>query len=353
MTLPPDTDRASVTSEARLRIKRKSHKGRNVLIGITAALLVAVLVAGGYLLNLAHTFNSNSGKIARAFPEESSRPGEAEAATGAAPLSILIMGSDSRSDGEVDIAVDTATDQRADTLMLLHIPADRASIYTVSILRDLWVDIPGHGQSKINSALTYGGVPLMVQTIESLFSRRIDHVAIVDFEGFKGLTDALGGVEVTSGVSFTTSNYDAYSYKVGPNLLRGDEALGFVRERYAFPDGDYQRVRNQQAFLKALIDESISAETLSNPVTVYNIVTSFSPFVSVDKSLDAATLARLGFELRNIREQDVVMFTLPTNGTGTSDDGQSIVLPNPEAMTKIADALANDSLGAYVEANNF
>ncbi|MEE2522139.1 LCP family protein [Pseudarthrobacter sp. J75] len=332
---------------------RKRRKGRTALIVIGCLVLVAALVAGGYVFNLANTFDSNTDKIEQAFPEESNRPKPAEPVNGTSAKNILLMGSDSRGATEVDAANGAATDQRADTLMLLHIPADRKNVYTVSLMRDLWVDIPGHGQSKINSALAYGGVPLMVQTVESLFNQRIDHVAMVDFEGFKGLTDALGGVEVTSSIGFTSGHAEGYQFKAGPNLLNGEQALAFVRERYAFADGDYQRVRNQQAFLKAIIGKTISAETLTNPVTINNMVQSMAPFVSVDRTLNSGALASLGLELKDIRQQDIAMFTLPTNGIGTSSDGQSIVLPNPEAIANISNAMASDTLGDYITSNNF
>ena len=72
----------------------------------------------------------------------------------------------------------------------------------MSIMRDNWVPIDGHGYNKINAALAFGGVPLMVSTVENFIDTRIDHVAVIDFEGFKGLTDALGGVTVSSPVAF-------------------------------------------------------------------------------------------------------------------------------------------------------
>lgn len=331
---------------------RKRRKGRAALIFFGSLVLVAALVAGGYVFNLANTFDSRSEKIEQAFPEESTRPKPAEPVNGTSAKNILLMGSDSRGATEIDAVNGAATDQRADTLMLLHIPADRKNAYAVSLMRDLWVDIPGHGQSKINSALAYGGVPLMVQTVESLFNQRVDHVAMVDFEGFKGLTDALGGVDVNVPISFT-STHGKFTFPTGINTMNGEQALGFVRERYAFADGDYQRVRNQQAFLKAIIGKTLSAETLTNPVTVNNMVASISPFISVDKSLDAGALGGLALELRNVRQQDIAMFTLPTNGTGTSSDGQSIVLVNQDAVSKISDALADDTLGDYIAANNF
>ena len=352
MTHPTDT--VNHTTES-LRRRRQPAKrtARNVLIGFAAAVLIAGLIGGAYLFNLAQTFNSGTTKIDSAFPEESTRPQKAEPVNGTAAMNILVMGSDTRGTDDVDVETAGATDQRADTLMLVHIPADRKNVYAVSLMRDLWVTIPGKGESKINAALAYGGVPLMVQTVESLFQQRIDHVAMVDFEGFKGLTDALGGVEVDIKIPFAPGSgpMKGHFYAAGKQTLNGDEALAFVRERKSFSDGDYQRVRNQQAYLKSIISKTIARETLTNPVTVNSMVSAVSPYVSVDKGFDAAAIGNLALGLKDIRANDTVMFTLPTLGTGTSADGQSIVVPDTKAMADIASALSKDELGAYVAAH--
>ena len=82
-------------------------------------------------------------------------------------------------------------------MMLVHIPADRASVQVMSIPRDSWVAVPGHGDAKINAAYSWGGPTLMIQTVEQLTGVRIDHIALTDFNSFVGITDALGGVEIT------------------------------------------------------------------------------------------------------------------------------------------------------------
>ncbi|MBX7444823.1 MULTISPECIES: LCP family protein [unclassified Arthrobacter] len=364
-------------SRAAVPPARRRHPLRTALLVLAGIVVLVTAAAGAYLFNLGQTFDSQARIIESPFPPESSRPqpgsqapaGEAagqqapdapgnvpaagpaaaEGTAGAAAggLNILVMGSDSRG-ATVDEAVSgSSSNQRADTLMLIHIPADRSNIFAISLMRDLWVDIPGNGQAKINAALAYGGVPLMVQTVESLFNQRIDHVAMIDFEGFVGLTDALGGVEVNIKQPFVSA-HDGFNFKQGPKVLDGRHALEFVRERYAFRDGDYQRVRNQQAFVKALFAKNLSAETLLNPVKVHNVVSSMAPYISVDRGLNAVALAGLAVELRNVRAGDMEMFTLPTLGVGTSVDGQSIVLPNYAAIRDISEALAGDSLDTYV-----
>ncbi|MGX5714965.1 LCP family protein [Arthrobacter sp. MAHUQ-56] len=356
-------------------VPRRRHPLRTALLVLAGIVALVTAAAGAYLFNLGQTFDSQAKIIENPFPPESSRPqpgsqwpaGEAagqapdtpgnvpaagpaaggSAGTAAGSMNILVMGSDSRGATADEAVSGSSSNQRADTLMLVHVPADRSKIFAISLMRDLWVDIPGNGRAKINAALAYGGVPLMVQTVESLFNQRIDHVAMIDFEGFVGLTDALGGVEVNIKQPFVSA-HDGFNFKQGPKVLDGRHALEFVRERYAFSDGDYQRVRNQQAFVKALFAKNLSAETLLNPVKVHNVVSSMAPYISVDRGLNAAALAGLAVELRDVRAGDMEMFTLPTLGVGTSADGQSIVLPNYAAIRDIGQALAGDSLDTYV-----
>ncbi|MHA7264038.1 LCP family protein [Arthrobacter sp. TMN-37] len=320
---------------------KKKHPLRVTMLVVVGLVVVAAIVAGGYLFNLAHTFNSKSDTIEAAFPS-GERPSLEPSAEGS--LNILLLGSDSRAEAEVPN--ETASDGRSDTMMLMHIPADRNDIFVMSILRDTWTEIPGHGENKINSAIALGGVPLVVQTVETLVDAPIDHVAMIDFEGFKGLTDALGGVEVDNAAAFQTSGEDSEFFAQGPVTLQGESALKFVRERYAFSDGDYQRVRNQQAFVKAVLGKVLSADTLTNPGKVADVVSRISPYLSVDENLDAAAVGGLAVSLRNVRSGDVQFSTLPTLGTGTSADGQSIVVKDEAGIAQVADALSEDSLGS-------
>ncbi|NUP58563.1 MAG: LCP family protein [Pseudarthrobacter sp.] len=369
---PPTRTHAARAAEPETR---RRHRLRTTLLVLAGIVALVTASAGAYLFSLGHAYDSQAKIIENPFPPESSRPqpgssaapGEAAGpaaappgsvpaagpaadgatATAAGSLNVLVMGSDSRGATANEAVSGTSSNQRADTLMLVHIPADRSKVFAISLMRDLWVDIPGNGRAKINAALAYGGVPLMVQTVESLFNQRIDHVAMIDFEGFVGLTDALGGVEVNIKQPFVSA-HEGFKFRQGPKVLDGRHALEFVRERYAFSDGDYQRVRNQQAFVEALFAKNLSPETLLNPVKVHNLVTAMAPYISVDSGLNAAALAGLALELHNVRAADMEMFTLPTLGVGTSADGQSIVLPNYAAIRDIAQALAGDSLETYV-----
>ncbi|TYC99538.1 LytR family transcriptional regulator [Arthrobacter echini] len=343
-------------TDARPPRERQRHPVRTTLLIVGALVVVAALVAGGYLFSLARSFDGQSDTIETAFPAEESRPTlapEAKAkaeAEGQDAVNILLLGSDSRAaEAELD-DVESAgpSDSRSDTMMLMHIPADRQDIQVMSIMRDTWTEIPGQGEHKINAAMALGGVPLVVQTVEGLFGTRVDHVASVDFEGFKGLTDALGGVVVNNPAAFQSSGVNGEFFAAGPITLQGDSALKFVRERYAFSDGDYQRVRNQQLFVKSVISEVLNADTLTDPRKVYRVVDQMSPFIAVDSGLDAGAVGSLALSLRQVRGGDIDFFTLPNLGTGTSADGQSIVVKDDDAIAEVADALQTDDLGDYL-----
>lgn len=338
----------SQASDEQKPARRGHNRSRNVLLIILAVFLAVLLAAAVFAGNLVHSFDSKTQKIPQAFPSEQLRPNKKPSTQAASPMNLLLLGSDSRGDA-IDLAEEgIPSNQRSDTIMLAHIPADRKNIYLMSIMRDTWVEIPGQGEAKINAAMAFGGVPLVVQTVEGLFQDRIDHVVIVDFEGFKAVTDALGGIEVNVPVPFT-SVHGNYTFTAGPQTLNGDQALGFVRERYAFAEGDYQRVRNQQMFLKSVLNKVLDPATLSNPIKITEVVNEVSPYVSVDSDVNLAMLASLALSLRSVRSSDVISFTLPTLGTGTSADGQSIVLRDDAAIAAFAEALKQDSLRNYLK----
>jgi LCP family protein required for cell wall assembly len=269
----------------------------------------------------------------------------------AVALNILLVGSDSRVNERAAAAAGSASDQRGDALVLIHLPADRQGMYGVSIMRDLWVDIPGHGPAKINSALSAGGLPLMTQTVEALLGTHIDHTVMLDFQGFAALTDALGGVDVDIKQPFTGTVDDKVHFPAGVNRLNGLQALAFVRERHAFADGDFQRVRNQQAFLKAVLAKLAAEGRLTDRGTARALISTVLPHVTLYPGVTLATLEDLAFSLRHTDPGRAVFLTLPTAGTGTSRDGQSIVLQDPAATAALAAALRSGDLAGYVAAN--
>lgn len=258
-----------------------------------------------------------------------------------APVNILLLGSDSRQ------AITDMRGFRSDTMMVAQVSPDRQHVTFMSIMRDNWVPIQGVGEAKINAAFSYGGVPLAVNTVENFVGVRIDHVMIVDFESFKGLTEAVGGVALQNTVDFQSSEIDHY-FPAGPILISdGDLALTYVRERYAFQDGDYQRVRNQQSFVKGLAQKILSKETLSSPQRILDTASAIKPYLMVDEGFTLDRAVELGLEMRDMRGDGLTFFTSPTLGTGTSDDGQSIVIPNDAELANVRAAFQAGTLYEY------
>lgn len=338
----------AAAAEARAAAKRaraSARRKRPALVALLSTLgalagvaTVLAVVAAAFVGSLARSFDTHAEAIPEPFPV-GDRPAPSSGAE-----NILLIGSDSRSGLDPD--GDHAAGGRSDTLMLAHVPADRRHVYLMSIMRDSWVDVPGHGQAKINAAYSWGGVPLTVQTVEQLLDVRIDHVAEIDLAGFEGMTDALGGVTVQSPQDFTARGHH---FVRGANRLDGEQALAFVRERYAFADADHTRVRNQQAFLRGVFDQVVSRRTLTNPGRLQEFVTATSEHLAVDPGLDATTIARLGWSLRGVRPDDLVTFTMPTAGGGTTPDGQSFVRLDEHDRAAISTALRSDDLQQWLD----
>lgn len=256
-------------------------------------------------------------------------------------VNLLLLGSDSRAPvDELDLA--DSGPQRADTIMVAHIAADRHSVDLMSIPRDTWVEVPGHGPAKINAALAWGGVPLQTRTVEALTGARIDHAAVVDFGGVESIVSTLGAVTVQNEVEFRRGDR---VFAEGSITLDGPSALEFVRERYAFADGDFQRMRNQQALVAGIADRLVSTRTLTDPARVSAFVETSAGHVGVDSSWTTGDMIGLGLSLRQLRPADVTSLTMPVSGTGTSPDGQSIVVVDDPMLDDLRRAFADDDLG--------
>ena len=254
---------------------------------------------------------------------------------------ILLLGSDTRSGSEAA----QVSGSRADSIMLAHIPADGKGVYLVSIMRDTWVNIPGYGAAKINAALNYGGISLQVATVENLLGIKIDHVAEIEFEGFKALVNSVGGVDVQVPFNF---DINIWSFKQGMQHMDGGAALAFVRARYQFADGDYQRVRNQRAFLRGLYSTMKSKGALDNVGSFQSAVESIAGYMRVDSGLNAAQIAQIAAPVITSGDTTMRMTTLPNAGPGWSYDGQSIVIVNQAANANLSYALQHDSMDQFM-----
>ncbi|MGO2632854.1 MAG: LCP family protein [Galactobacter sp.] len=332
------------------RMHRKPRRvGRTVLLSVVMALVCSLAVGGTYADRLLSGLNSakhvSKGDVLPSYSDQPTKdPGDDS-------MNILLLGADKSETGEKLSFTDKGGDQRSDSMMWVHIPADRSGVYIMSIMRDLWVEIPGHGQAKLNAAMQYGGVPLLAQTLETKLGVKIDHFVAVDFDGFRGLTNAIGGVQVNNPVDFCAyRSKPQMCFEKGNINVKGNRALRWVRERHAFIDGDYQRVRNQQQFLKAIFKKTLSPEVLTNPNKILNLAEQVLPYVTIDDELgDPGYLAGLAGQMTSLRANDIHSFTVPTAGTGTTPGGASIVVPDEGAIAEVGRGLKDGKMATVYQ----
>lgn len=327
----------------------KRRQRRRILIwfsvGLVAVLAIGATVAGLYVRQLQTTFNENRTVIDELQLDDQTSYDSPEGS-----MNMLLLGSDSRGEEEAEYRTGTGEGaERSDTIMFAHIPEDRSGIYIMSIMRDLWLDIPGYGEGRVNTALGAGGIPLVVDTVNELLQTRIDHVAVIDFDGFEDLTAALGGVYVDNPRSFSAGTRNPDFYPEGTIRLEGSEALRFVRERKAFDTGDFVRVENQQMVVRAIIDRFLSSDTLTNPARIMDVVESFAPYLRVDDDLTAETLAGYALDMTDLRTSDVHFFTMPMGENATTTGGAEVILPNQEAIAMLQRALAEEDMDGFLE----
>jgi LCP family protein required for cell wall assembly len=267
-------------------------------------------------------------------------------------LNILIVGSDSR---DPDASDETANAWRADTLMIMHIPADHKTAQIVSIPRDLWVQIPSANnascdsgsRAKINASFAFGGIPRAVRTVECMTDVHLDHVAAIDFSGFKDVTNALGGVDLPVEQTITSIHKPHRVFTKGVMHMNGDEALDWIRQRKQFGRGDFARMQHQQEFLRALMDKAASTGTLTNPAKLNSFLKAVTAAVTVDHDF---SLTDVALQFRNLRSSNLTFLTSPNNGSQTIA-GQSVVVSDREKALALYQAMAADRMTEWMAAN--
>ena len=331
--------------------RRRMSDRRKALVGL-AVLLVLLVVGGAVGLQvMTNRVLDDVERIPDVFApiDEATRP-QKPAGT-EKTLNFLLVGVDTRAEeqttgSEGDGQVFVPGRQRSDVIMIVHISADRKVASVVSLPRDSWVTIPGRGKNKINAAYSLGGGSLLVQTVERLTGLRMDHFAVVDFAGFKDITDAVGGIDVR--IAAATGD-NRGSFPAGVNHLDGDQALVYVRQRYNLPGGDLDRVRRQQNVLKALMAKAGSLG-LSNPARALSFADSAARAVSVDDSLKNGDMRSLALSLRNLRPPSVTFLTAPVTGLG-QEGRQSVVRLDTARAPELWKAVAADDVAGYVRAH--
>ena len=261
---------------------------------------------------------------------------------GGGPFNLLVVGSDSREslDAKDGDRFGDVGGQRNDTTLVLRVEPDRKRVSMLSIPRDLVVPIAGTGaENRINAALT-GGPGQLVRTIEENFDIPIHHYVLIDFDGFRAIVDALGGIDVR----FPYPSRDLKSgldvSEAGCHHLSGGRALALARSRYfsyqldgvwhSDPWADLGRIRRQQAFLQALVAAALD-KGLTNPVRANAFVASLVHEVTKDRSLRVNEVIRTGAAFRSFRPSKLATYTLPVTVSTDHPLGDVLLLKQPDA----------------------
>lgn len=250
----------------RVVVRRRRRRFANRVAG--AALAVAAAVSAPFAL-------SNAVDAPRI--DTSILPGGAPAVT--SPLTLLVLGVDE----------DGGHSYRADTVLVVHVPADSTTAYLVSLPRDLLVEIPDKGRARLSESFYFGsvrrggspdlaaGAALTARTVTAATGLPVDGTVTVKFEGLRAATDALGGVDLCLDRA-VTSRHTGRVFPAGCQRLDGGAALDLLRQRYGLPYGAYDRDANGRSFVRGLLAKK---EVLADPVRLTRLARAVSSGVTV------------------------------------------------------------------------
>jgi len=326
---------------------RKRHTVLKVLLSTVIALALVTGLSAAYLYrhlngNL-HVYDATQDMIGK-------RPDKV--VTGPkGPLNILVMGSDSRDCSGCDVDGLTKGGARSDTTILIHLSADRKRAYGISIPRDSMVSrpecktssgsvSPAASNQMWNAAFSVGGPACTIEQVEQLTGIRIDHFVVVDFEGFKSMVDAIGGVNVCIPQTWDDRAHGIY-LKGGTRKISGTQALEYVRIRHIpGTDGtDLGRIKRQQAFVGSMVNQVLSSGTLTNPVKVVKFLDAATKSLTVDPGLkNLSKIAGLAEQFKGIGLNKIKFVTVPWE-YDPADPNR--VIWRPEAA-QLWNALKND-----------
>ncbi len=345
-------DGKPVGSGAALRQRRRRRRVRAALVSMVAMLLSMVLVAAVGVWWFIDHYAGKVDRIHNAFPNipVAQQPPRGKG------TNFVLVGLDSRSDMPTTGRGAQAPlwqegMQRSDATMLLHLSADRRQAYIVSIPRDAWVPVPGRGEAKVNAAFSWGGPPLLIDTVQRLTDIRVDHFAAIDWEGFKELTDALGGVEVVVEEDVPAGE-DNRAWTAGKHPMDGATALAYVRERKGLPRGDLDRVERQHTFMRAVFEKLLAGGLLDDPLDLPELHDALTGAISVDDRLSNDDLRDLVWGLRHLRGDDVRFMTAPVSEFRTID-GQDAVVLAPEQSAFLWENLRADTMDVYARSHPY
>ena len=273
--------------------RRRRRRLAVTIAVIVSLLLVGVAVAGVfYVRSIGNKINA----VSNSDPELAKLLQDGQASPPGDPFYMVLMGSDARP-GE--------TTARSDSLMVARVDPKNKKIQMISIPRDSRVNIPGYGIQKINAAAAWGGPALVIKTVKELTGLPISHFVDLNFNGFRDVVDAIGGVWIDVPQDIYDTQASAYgkayaTVKKGYQKLDGRHALTFVRTRHTLVDGDFGRMRNQQAFIKALASQALSLSNMFKASSIINAIAS-----NLDTDLTPAQMADLVLQFKGMKSSEI------------------------------------------------
>ncbi|MGY0693512.1 LCP family glycopolymer transferase [Virgibacillus sp. FSP13] len=283
--------------ESRLK-KKKMKKKRKWPFWIGGILIMIIVLIGGYLFYL---FDKVGDTVAvmhdpLSRDEDPDRQRELESIfSHTKSVNILLLGVDERKNDK----------GRSDTMILLSLNPKTDSLLMLSIPRDTYVNIPGHGMDKINHAYAFGDVELSIKTVEEAFDIPVHYYTKVNMEGFKQGIDALDGVNVINDQAFSQGGA---TFSTGDIHLNGEKALKYIRMRKDDPRGDLGRNERQRSVITAAMNEAASFSSITKVGDILGILGN-----NVKTSLNMDQLQALFRDYRGTRKQ---IKTIEITGTG-------------------------------------
>jgi LCP family protein required for cell wall assembly len=321
--LPPSSAPPRQATPARGRPRRR---GRRIA-------LVVVLLLVGWLAFTAYTpWHAWSTATRVDTTPEGDRPGAADGHT------YLLVGSDSREGlttaQKKALGTGSVAGRRTDTIILVHVPSGGGKAALVSIPRDSYLPIPGHGRNKVNAAFAIGGPKLLVRTVEQATGLPIDGYVEIGLGGFAGVVDSLGGVHLCVPRNIKDSKAHINLTK-GCQTLQGPEALGYVRARYSDPRGDIGRAERQRQFLGAVMKQAATPSTVLVPWRWWSFTHAAAGNLVVGEDTSITDAYRVLQALRGVSSGDSLSLVVPLASTNTTTNAGSSVIWNDKRAASL------------------
>lgn len=255
---------------------------------------------------------------------------------------VLLVGSDARENltqqERARLGTGSTGGRRTDTMLLLHTPAKGKPVL-LSLPRDSYVTVPGHGKNKLNAAYALGGAPLLVRTIESSTDIRIDGYLEIGFLGIVDMVDALGGIQVCP--KFDIDDKDSHlTLSKGCQTVDGVTALGYVRMRKQDPNGDLGRVERQREVIAAIAKKAASPLTVINPVTYWKLNMAVASTVTRGKDTGLGQMSAVASGMLSTVTGSGLSLTVPVSNSNAQTKAGSAVIWDKQASAKLFGAIA-------------